>query len=80
MPRSAQGWRRGWCDGRCPLRRSRYPSHESKHPAAFAETPSPHNGMLSCFFQGVSTSLVRSMASARATRRRVECGMITSSI
>ncbi len=39
-----------------------------------------YSGMLSCFFQGRSTSLARSMASARAIRRRVECGMITSSI
>ncbi len=39
-----------------------------------------YNGMLSCFFHGRSTSLARSMASARAIRRRVECGMITSSI
>lgn len=38
------------------------------------------SGMLSCFFQGCSISLVRSMPSARAMRLRVEWGMITSSI
>ena len=39
----------------------------------------PHNGKLSCFFAGVSTCLSLSIASARAIRRRVECGMMTSS-
>ena len=39
-----------------------------------------HSGILSCFFQGFARSFVRSSRSARATRRRVECGMITSSI
>ena len=38
------------------------------------------NEQLLCFFQGFSNCLWRSMASARAMRRRVECGMITSSI
>ena len=38
------------------------------------------SGMLSCFFHGFSSSLSRSMASERATRRRVRCGMITSSM
>ena len=32
------------------------------------------------FFQGLPSSFVRSSRSARATRLRVECGMITSSI
>jgi hypothetical protein len=36
--------------------------------------------MLSCFFQGLSVSLWRSIAKARAIRRLVECGMITSSM
>jgi hypothetical protein len=31
-----------------------------------------YNGMLSCFFQGFFKSLLRSIRSARATRRRVE--------
>ncbi len=39
-----------------------------------------HTGKLSCFLCGISTSLCFSIASARAKRRRVECGMITSSI
>ena len=39
-----------------------------------------YNGKLSCFFAGTSTFLSRSIASARAIRRRVECGMMTSSI
>src|SRR6266581_6956937 len=41
---------------------------------------SPHSGKLSCRLAGISTVLWRSMASARAMRRRVACGMITSSI
>jgi hypothetical protein len=40
----------------------------------------PHTGKLSCFRRGISTCLPRSMASPRAIRRRVECGMITSSM
>jgi hypothetical protein len=39
-----------------------------------------HNGRLSCFFAGISTFLSLSIASARAIRRLVECGMMTSSI
>ena len=39
-----------------------------------------HNGKLSFFFAGISTFLSFSIASARAIRFRVECGMITSSI
>jgi hypothetical protein len=39
-----------------------------------------HTGKLSCFRLGISTCLFLSIASARATRRRVSCGMITSSI
>ncbi len=42
--------------------------------------PSRHSGILSCFFQGFSSFLFRSMASARESRRRVACGRITSSI
>jgi hypothetical protein len=38
-----------------------------------------YNGKLSCFFAGISTFLSFSIASARAIRRRVECGMMTSS-
>ncbi len=39
-----------------------------------------YTGKLSCFRPGISTCLLRSMASARAMRWRVACGMITSSI
>src|SRR5437764_14877725 len=39
-----------------------------------------HSGMLSCFFHGFSSCLLRSLRSPIATRRRVECGMITSSM
>jgi DNA-binding transcriptional MerR regulator len=39
-----------------------------------------HSGMLSCFFQGFSSFLLRSIASTRESRLRVACGMITSSI
>ena len=39
----------------------------------------PHNGKLSCFFAGISTFLSFSIASARAIRFLVECGMMTSS-
>ena len=39
-----------------------------------------HTGKLSCFRPGISTVLPRSIASARAMRERVACGMITSSI
>ena len=38
-----------------------------------------HSGMFPCFFHGFSSVLPRSMAKPRATRRRVEWGMITSS-
>jgi hypothetical protein len=40
----------------------------------------PYKGMLSCFFQGFSTRLSRSMLSARQIRRRVLRGRMTSSI
>ena len=39
-----------------------------------------HTGKLSCLRPGISTVLPRSIASARAMRGRVACGMITSSI
>ena len=39
-----------------------------------------HTGKLSCFRPGISTVFPRSIASARAMRGRVACGMITSSI
>src|SRR3954454_24420347 len=45
-----------------------------------ATGPRPHNGRLSCFLTGISTCLFLSRASARAMRRRVECGMMTSSM
>jgi len=42
--------------------------------------PAPYSGMLSCFFQGFSTVLLRSMLSERHSRRRVWRGRITSSM
>jgi hypothetical protein len=42
--------------------------------------PDSYNGKLSCLRPGSSTVFPRSIASARATRRRVVLGMITSSI
>lgn len=44
------------------------------------ELQRPYNGMLSCFFQGFCACLLRSMLRARQMRRRVPCGMITSSM
>ena len=41
---------------------------------------SRYTGKLSCFLAGISTVLPRSIASARAMRERVACGMMTSSI
>ena len=39
-----------------------------------------HSGRLSCLRAGISTRLLPSMASARAMRARVACGIITSSM
>ena len=39
-----------------------------------------HSGRLSCLRAGISSRFSRSIASARATRARVACGMITSSM
>ena len=39
-----------------------------------------YRGMLSCFFHGFSSVLLRSIAKPRAMRRRVVDGMMTSSI
>jgi hypothetical protein len=47
---------------------------------AFSSLPIAYNGRLSCFFAGISTFLSFSIASARAIRFRVECGMMTSSM
>src|SRR5262245_64074042 len=44
------------------------------------QTAARQRGILSCFFQGFSTVLLRSMLSARQMRRRVERGRITSSM
>ena len=41
---------------------------------------SAHNGMLSCFFHGFSSTFPRSLRNPSAIRRRVECGWITSSM
>src|SRR4029079_1315139 len=65
-----------------------------KHPTQHISPPGEHggkreigerifghqSGMLSCFFHGFSSCLLRSLRSPIATRRRVECGMMTSSI
>lgn len=40
----------------------------------------PYSGMLSCFFQGLESSLPFGLFKPRTIRRRVPCGMITSSI
>ncbi len=50
------------------------------HPAGRLARSSPHSGKLSCRRAGISIFLLRSMARARAMRRRVECGRITSSM
>jgi hypothetical protein len=72
------------------VRRSRNPPPDSSrieimvgyaaltHPTKLARRKS-YNGKLSCFFIGVSTCLSFSIASARAIRFLVECGMMTSS-
>src|SRR5690606_8942148 len=39
-----------------------------------------HSGMFPCFFLGMAARLPRSVSKARMTRRRVPCGMITSSM
>lgn len=39
-----------------------------------------HSGILSCFFHGFSACLFFRLARARINRRRVPCGMITSSM
>jgi hypothetical protein len=44
------------------------------------QPPTDYTGKLSCLRGGSSTVLPRSIASARAMRGRVACGMITSSI
>jgi hypothetical protein len=41
---------------------------QAGHGVDTVEREGTYNGMLSCFFQGVSLALFRSMASARATR------------
>ena len=67
----------------CSLRPCLLTKHRSGRRVVGSSTysmgSSTYNGMLSCFFQGFSSFLWRSMLSARATRLRVECGMITSS-
>jgi hypothetical protein len=49
-------------------------------PSGASRNDESYNGKLSCFFIGISTCLSRSIASARAILRLVECGMMTSSI
>jgi hypothetical protein len=61
----------------------RPPSQNGRHaasPAFHTQSKTLHTGKLSCFLPGISTVLLRSMASARAMRGRVALGMITSSI
>jgi hypothetical protein len=48
--------------------------------ATWTKLQPSHNGKLSCFFAGISTFLSFSIASARAIRFLVECGMMTSSM
>jgi len=47
---------------------------------AQSEAATNQSGMLSCFFQGFSRVLLRSMFSARQRRLRVADGVITSSM
>ena len=54
-------------------------SHRHSKPFAHSMLHA-HTGKLSCLRPGISTVLPRSMASARAMRGRVACGMMTSSI
>lgn len=78
-----QAWARRGADDRSssgvsgskPPRRSRCAARSRREARS-----APYNGMLSCFFQGFSSVLLRSRRSARLIRRRVECGMITSSM
>jgi hypothetical protein len=56
------------------------PQGEGKDRVCGTAATSHHNGKLSCFRPAISTCLPRSIASARATRLRVACGMITSSM
>ena len=51
-----------------------------RSPAQYCRHLVFYNGKLSCFFAGNSTFLSFSIASARAIRFLVECGMMTSSI
>jgi hypothetical protein len=46
----------------------------------YAKHRNHHTGKLSCFRAGISTFFPFSIASARAKRFLVECGMITSSM
>ena len=55
-------------------------SHNAPRTASLQARPMAYSGILSCFFQGFSSFLWRSSASARAIRLRVACGVITSSI
>src|SRR5882672_8457071 len=51
-----------------------------RDPSPIAMNGNTHNGILSCFFQGFFSCLLRSMARARQRRRRVPCGVMTSSM
>ena len=48
--------------------------------ADMVEAAKHQSGMLSCFFHGFCNVLPRSLRRPSAMRRRVECGMITSSM
>ena len=67
-------------DAQIGLRKSGFHTMHCDAPLGRTDRRRPYSGMLSCFFQGFCRSLLRRSLSALATRRRVECGMITSSI
>ena len=77
VARSSVGWQRSEGRGTSFLRARHMGGYASLSPPTLLRTV--YNGKLSCFFAGISTFLSFSIASARAMRRRVECGMMTSS-
>ena len=60
-----------WHTRSAPSVNTRRLSHTGRVGERCVDTPIPHNGMLSCFFQGFSSFLLRSMARARDRRLRV---------
>ena len=59
---------------------ARQPAKAGLHRSGASQVIKTYSGKLSCLRAGISTCLLRSIARARAILRRVECGMITSSI